>query len=353
MIRVLADYHHADLYESLTMLFADRFGWEIYRPYGMDWYDKGIWNFERAWHGDAIARQYLQEWAGDADRGDWFERSDEVHPGRAFRMLTLDQARDLRPDIILATLSENEEGMHGLAREVGAKYGIQVGNQGAINRYDLLDFALFSTSRDFWPWVPYTIYRQEFSLEDFRFEYPPSERDYVGTWVQALPEDPREYERFLRLAADLPELRLRYHGHVGPVDDYWGGNVSTTREVAEQMRKAGVGLHLKTWSDGYGHVIHNLFATGKPVVATASYYADKLAGPLFQDGITSWDVQRHSHSETVDFIRRLVRDDDLHQRVSEASAKRFREVVDFDAEAEEIRKMLDGVLSDRPVANPR
>src|SRR5439155_26269721 len=231
----------------------------------------------------------------------------------------------------------NAEGVAGFVREFGAKFGIQVGNQGTINRYDLIDFALFSTTRDFLPWVPYVTYRQEFNLHDFRFDYPPKDPTYIGTWVQAMPTgDPAAYERFMTLARAMPDLKFRYHGHVGPVDDYWGGNVETTREVAQQMRDARVGLHLKTWSDGYGHVIHNLFATGKPVVATASYYADKLAGPLFVEGVTSFDVQIHTDQEAIDFIRRLVEDDELHERMSRASAARFREIVDFDSEAEAI-----------------
>jgi glycosyltransferase involved in cell wall biosynthesis len=168
--------------------------------------------------------------------------------------------------------------------------------------------------------------------------------------VQALNADPSEFERFLVLANAMPDLKFRYHGHVGPVDDHWGGNVVTTSEVAEQMRSARVGIHFKRWSDGYGHVLHNLFAVGKPVVATASYYEDKLGGPLFVEGVTSFDVQRHTFEETRDFIRRLIDDDELHERMSRASAARFREVVDFDAEAEQIRAMLDGVLSDRRVA---
>ncbi len=350
-MKVLSDYHHHALYESLRMLFEDRFDWQLYRLYGMEWWEAGIWNWERHMpHGEAVARQYLQPLSTDRDCGDHFERDDEAYPGRVHKMLTMDQARDMGIDIALATLTENETGLHGFAREVGAKFGIQVGNQGTENRYDLIDFALFSTTRFAYPWVPYVTYRQEFDLQDFRFEYPPSDRTFVGTWVQAMPTgDIPAYEYFMTLARALPDLRFRYHGHVGPVDDFWGGNVTTTAEVADQMRSARVGLHLKTWSDGYGHVIHNLFSVGKPVVATASYYADKLAAPLFVEGVTSWNVQVHSTEETVEFIRRLTEDDELHERMSRASAARFTEIVNFDAEADEIRVMFDKVLSDRKV----
>jgi hypothetical protein len=351
-MKVLSDYHHHALYESLRMLFEDRFGWQLYRLYGIEWWDQGVWNWERHMpHGEAVARQYLQPLSTDRDCGDHWERDDEAYPGRVMKMLTMAQARDMKPDIVLATLTENEAGLHGFAQKIGAKFGIQVGNQGTENRYDLIDFALFSTTRFAYPWVPYVTYRQEFSLEDFRFEYPPEDPTFVGTWVQAMPTgDMPAYNYFLSLARAMPDLRFRYHGHVGPVDDFWGGNVMTTREVAEQMRAARVGLHIKTWSDGYGHVIHNLFSTGKPVVATASYYKDKLAAPLFVEGVTSWDVQIHTVEETVAFIRKLVEDDELHERMSRASAARFTEIVNFDAEADEIRTMFDKVLSDRKVA---
>lgn len=344
-MKVLADHHHASLWESLAILFEDRLGWELYRPYGMDYWTEGIWQYERNQpHGEHVARQYLEPWGSDRDMGDHFEREDAMYPGRVHKLVTLEQARAMRPDVVLATLTENEGGWHDFARSVDAKFGIQVGNQGTTNRYDLIDFAMFSTARDYYPWVPYVTYRQEFSLTDYRFEYPPSERDYVGTWVQALPEDALEYERFLRIAEGLPELRVRYHGHVGPVDDHWGGNVTTSAELARLMRSAGVALHCKTWSDGYGHVLHNLAAVGKPLVGTATYYADKLGGPLWVEGVTSFDVQTHSLGETIDFIRRLSVDDDLHERMSRAMADRFREIVNFDAEAEAIREMFTRVL---------
>ena len=64
-MKVLADYHHHDLWESLELLFA-RFGWTLYRPIGMEWFEQGYWNHERKWHGDAIARQYLEPWGSDA-----------------------------------------------------------------------------------------------------------------------------------------------------------------------------------------------------------------------------------------------------------------------------------------------
>jgi len=347
MIRVLTDgSHHGDLYESLLLLFEDRFGWQVFRPYDMGFWDANIWNYERHMtHGIEVARQYLQPYSTDRDMGDWFERDDDAHPPRVHKLVTLEQVRSQHFDIVLATLAENEAGLHDLARSIGATFGIQLGNEGTVNRYDLADFSMFSTAREHLPWTPYVFYHQEFSLTDFRFEYPPTENDVAATWVQCLGSAPEDWERFVTLARLTPELRWYHHGHCNQDSGYWRSNVKTSAEVAAQMRAARIGIHFKRWSDGYGHVIHNLFAVGKPVIATASYYADKLAGPLFIDGVTSFDMQTRSTEEVVEIIRRLADDDDFHRQISENAAARFREVVDFDADAEAVRLMLDGVLS--------
>lgn len=345
-MKVLTDgSHHGDLYESLAILFEDRFGWELYRPVGMEYWTEGLWNYERHMdHGESVAHQYLDPWGSDIAVGDHFERVDETHPGRVHKLVTLEQVRSQSFDIVLATLAENEEGFATLARSIGAKFGIQLGNEGTVNRYDLADFSLFSTAREHLPWTPYVFYHQEFSLDDFRFEYPPSENDLVATWVQCLQSGEEDWQRFVTLAGLTPELRWRHHGHCNQDSGYWRSNVKTTPEVAAQMRAARIGLHFKRWSDGYGHVIHNLFAVGKPVVATASYYRGKLAEPLFVDGVTSFDVQTRSDAEIVEIIRRLATDDDYHRRISENAAARFREVVNFDADADAIREMFTRVL---------
>ena len=349
-MRVLADFHHSDLWESLEMLFTDRFGWDLFRPIGMEWFDSGIWQFERApsgragWVGDEVAKQYLTPYSTDRQLADWSERDDDTHPGRVYRMVTMEQARALNLDIVIATLTENEEGWHGFAREIGAKFGLQLGNEATVNRYDLADFCLFSTTREHLPWVPYVFYHHEFSLEDFRFEYPPTEPDVAATWVQCLPSGTVEWERFKLLAAATPEIQWYHHGHCNQDSGYWRSNVKTTREVAAQMRAARIGIHFKTWSDGYGHVIHNLFAVGKPVLATALYYRGKMAEPLMVEGVTCWDVETKSKEEVVALLRRLHEDDDFHRQVSEASYARFREVVNFDADAEAVREMFSRVL---------
>lgn len=347
-MRVLIDYAHNDLWESLEILFSDRFGWDLYRPIGMDWYEQGIWNFERQRLDDQVARQFLTPWESDVAHDGYSTRQDDMHP-RTMKMVTLDQARAQDWDLVIATLAENESGLHGFARERGAHYGIQIGNQGAPNQWGLAEFALSSvTLPHVKPWMPHVFYHQEFSLRDFRHE-PPVPSDLVATRVQCFTET-TDYIRFRQIAHQVPEMTFRHYGHCGTHDAFWGGDADSCAAIGDQMRSARIGWHAKRWSDGYGHVIHNWFAVGRPVIGSASYYRDKLAAPLFVEGETSFDLDRHGDAELVAIIRRLHTDDDFARRISDNAARRFREVVDFDAEADQIRAMLEGILSDRRVA---
>ena len=114
--------------------------------------------------------------------------------------------------------------------------------------------------------------------------------------------------------------------------------------VLNAMRASDVAWHTKQWSDGFGHVIHDWFAVGRPVVGHEWYYKNQLAGPLWQEGVTSFDLTDKSPDEVAGIIDRLYNDPDLRLRMGENAAKRFREVVDFDKEEQAIRRMFEAVL---------
>lgn len=347
-MKVLADYHHADLFESLQILFEDRFGWSLYRPISMEWYDEEYWNFERQFHGDAVAKQYLQPWGDDAlgHKDKFWLREDRTHPGRRHKMLTLAQARELKPDIVIASVPQNEGGLARFAKEVGAHYGVQIGNQWQQTDWDAAEFGLISATIEPPP-KPHVIYRQEFSLKDFAPSLPPREGQFkINSFVQCLPENPRAYEEFVNFAETTPDFKWGIYGAYGThePDAYACGNLPNTPEVARGIRETDVVWHTKEWSDGYGHVIHNAFASGRPVFGRRAYYEDKLAGPLWVDGVTCVDIGNRLPSQVRDELRRLRDDEEAHLAMCVASATRFREVVNFEAEAEQIKKMFEGVL---------
>jgi len=344
-MKVLCDFHHHDLWESLELL-CDRLGWDLYRPMGMEFYDEGYWNFERAFHGDRIARQYLEPLPTDTD-----VRADKSHPGRNIKLLTLEQARDLRPDIVMASVSHNHEGFARFAKEVGATFGLQLGNvrfshiDMAEDRWDLAAFGLVSSIMPGPIPKPHVVYHQEFSLEDFRHEPPQEhERTVVSSFVNCFAENPEGYRTFREVADLAREIDWRIYGSYGscPVDEYAAGDLPRCAMVGDGMRASDIAWHTKQWSDGFGHVAHNWAAVGRPLVGFESYYRSQLAGPLWVEGVTSIDITGRS----ADDIRRLVRslDPETRLRMGDAMAARFREIVNFDEEEQAIRAMFAQVL---------
>src|SRR6187397_810300 len=109
-VRVLTDQHHHALAESLLLLFADRYGWEVWFPTGMEWYEQDYWAFEREFHGDAVARQYLEGIWSDSSRGALRMRPDPRHKGRTQWGVTLDAAKEMKWDIVLSSLPHNDAG---------------------------------------------------------------------------------------------------------------------------------------------------------------------------------------------------------------------------------------------------
>jgi len=193
--------------------------------------------------------------------------------------------------------------------------------------------------------VPTVMYHQEFSLDYFRHEWPPSSPNIVASFVNCLPETGPPYDVFKAFATTMRDLDWRVYGAYGsaPLDEYAAGDISLVPQVGQLMRDSRIGFHSKVYSDGYGHVIHSWGAVGRPVIGVESYYRDKLAAPLFQEGVTTFAIDRHSFDEMTMLIRRLIDDDELHHRMSEAMAARFRQYVSFDADAEAVRRLMESV----------
>jgi hypothetical protein len=346
---LLADYHHHDLWESLELL-CERLGWTLYRPMGMEWYDAEYWNFERAWHGDGVAKQYLQPW-----------HDDEVEPRRRYdhshhrwqNLITLEEARILKPDVVMASVAHNHEGLARFAREVGAKFGLHLGNvrfstiDMTEDRWDLADFGIVTSVLPGPVPKPHVVVHQEFSLDDFRHEPPPEDGVFrVSSFVNCFPENPQAYAGWRAVAGSRPQYDWRVYGAYGgvPEDEYAAGNLNQCAAVGDAMRASDVAWHTKQWSDGFGHVIHNWAAVGRPLIGHEWYYRSQLAGPLWQEGVTSFDITDRKPDEVAGIVDRLYGDPDLRLRMGENLAQRFRAVVDFDEEEQAIRKMFESVL---------
>lgn len=350
-VRVLADFHHHALWESLRLLFEVRFGWSLYRPYGMEWYEEGFWNYERQQWGDAVARQYLHPWDDDEDHGDHFTRWDRKYPGQTFKMVTLPQFRSQRWDYVIATLDHNEPAFHRLAGEVGARYGIEIGNQWGGHAFQLRPFVLSGVMPNPAPvFCPSVVVRQEFDADVmFRASPPPMDPPVAASFVNCFPTAPT-YPRWRAVADLVPEIDWKVYGPYceGAEDRFRAGDIERVPDIADRMREATFGWHDKHWSDGFGHVIHNWLAIGRPPIGTMAYYTGEIDGQrrivadLLIPDRTCVDTTGKGPEWIADRIRGFLRDPESYRQMGAEAAALYRSKIDHAAEADAVHVMLTG-----------
>jgi len=197
--------------------------------------------------------------------------------------VTVEQARALGLDLVVASVDHNHEGFHRFATENGATFGIHLGNvrwNDTQDRWDLADLALVSTKLPFVPSVPFAIVRQS-SASTTSTGAAAARRAVRRRVVRQLLRRERPGLRPLpRGGGHGPRVRLARLRLVrlAPEDEYAAGNIGRCADVAAAMRRP-TSPGTRSAGPTLRHVIHNLFAVGRPVLGIASYYATSSRGP--------------------------------------------------------------------------
>ena len=148
-MKILCDYHHAEVNESILKVFEDRLGWEVYRPVGRSWATEGYWKIGT--NSDTID-QFLHEGAfieGDNDKiieevdgfKYYYATKKHMYNRKFYRTVSLEKAKTVSWDIIITTLFNHFTPMESFRKKYcpSAKHILQFGNvppeipEGAIN----------------------------------------------------------------------------------------------------------------------------------------------------------------------------------------------------------------------------
>jgi hypothetical protein len=326
--RILADWHHPALWESLSILFEERFGWELYSPLGIEWTDHG-WTFEHTSIGWGPA-DFL-EFPDAVQVGDHYERTEPEYPARPRKMVTVAQAETMRWDFVLASVSVHQRPFERLARRYGARLIHQVGN--AKHAVDRNVRAVVLASSAAAPRAPNVIpYHQEFDRSLFS-DTPAKNLDAVTSLMLRLDSTSGDW-RWMAEAAGVNWLDI---GGADPRDRHY---LAPMTKVADRIRNAGWIWHDKKIGDGYGHVLHNAAAMGRPLIGHASHYSGQLGEPFWRDLETCIDLDRHPPERALRLFRAINADPDWHRAISDELVATFDRLIDFDAEAERIHAAL-------------
>ena len=329
-LRVFADWHHPALWEALSILFEDRFGWQLYSPIGTSWKYNG-WRMTGATPG-WTADDYL-DFPDAVQMGDHWERTEAEYPGRPRKMVTVEQFEAAPWDVVVASLGAHQRTFAALARKRGARFVHHIGD--AHRRLERIPGQVVLASAK----VPGAlIHHQEFDTSLFGFQ-PVQERHAVASFMLRLDETSGPY-RWLAEADGVDWFAVKAES---PRDR---GYLAPMSKVAERMQAAGFVWHDKAGykgarpGDGYGHVLFAAAHAGRPLIGHASYYAGLMGEPLWEDGQTCIDLDRHAPPQALRLWRDITADPERHDAMAVAIRERFESQVDFDAEAQAVKAAL-------------
>ncbi len=325
---VFADWHHPALWESLRLLFEERLGWDLYSPIGTDWERNG-WRFT---HEDWKSADYLTV-NGAIDRGNHFEVTPAEYPRTTRRLLTVEQANDLQPSIVLASVAAHRQSFSALALKWGARFVYQVGN--ARQPVDVpRGTVILASSRIVRPPRHLTMvqYHQEFDLATFAYSEP-THPNRVTSFMLRMDTASGPWQ-WLEDAEGIEWCA------VGGKDERAETYVAPMSNVAAMMRDTGWVWHDKVIGDGYGHVLHNAAAMGRPLIGHASHYTGKLGEPYWRDLVTCIDLDRHAPDVALRLIKAIGKDREWFTDMGRAIHEEFTRRVDFTQEAANIRAVL-------------
>jgi hypothetical protein len=345
-MNILCDYHHGELYESIQKVFEDRFGGQVYRPIGTEWHDRGYWKIGtlEAQIGQYLGYDFSTEiedgiWAADGNwNKEYYNNVMNVFGRSPDKCVTFEKAMDMDWDIIISTLYGHFDPMEDfrLRNCPNAKHILQLGNV-VTCLPERAKNVLNSTGISFNSPGNYLEYNQEFDTS-------------VLSWN---PESSKSVYCFL----------INNQGHCGQsfwdleaaLDDDWEfreygacnkhKNIHKYDEQCKRMRECSFLWHVKLNGDGYGYNLYRGMYAGKIPILNLSFYGQhhRLGKSGFlQDGVNCINYEIGTPIDKVhDSVQTLYSN---WESTSKTLCDGMRQMVDFDREAENIRKFIDNLI---------
>jgi len=344
MTKVFTDYHHGDLYYSLYLLFEKRLGWELYRPIGLDWFTQGFWKIAEP-YGNAqdTINQYL-----DINHDGWHPYrnlngehylEDDIYysydPGHDYyhRAITLEKFKEMEFDVVMPTYEPHEDPYRRLRDtfQSKAKLVAQMGNTGQKSS---CSYVIHSV-----PYIPKQgqrsfYYHQEIDSGLYSYVLPrPTRKIYSFVNLYPYPDIYHSYKN------NLHDVSMKYYGSGCP-----DGVLNGSHQVSLKMQEANIGWHLKP-QGGLGHSSLGWLASGRPVITNMSqmrsWGGDATA--LFEPGVTCMDIEAYTVDQGCLELRKML-DPDENLKWCERALKRFKDIVNYEQEAQKLTKFLEGII---------
>jgi hypothetical protein len=321
-----------------------RLGHKLYYPIGLDWYYEGYWKIAAPYGNPIVTiKQFLDinEDLYDPHKNlnGNYTVEDDIYtiydPGNKYYRhgITLDKFKDMDIDIVIASYIDHIIPYHDLIMKYkpGAKLVHQMGNNWQHQiPYSHVKNILASTAHFNVPaGVASIFYHQEFPLDVFSYTDPSNVKN-INSFVNLLPKA----DLYNALKSRLSEYDFHAYGSGSP-----DGCINEIEDIANIMQNSMFGYHYKPEGDGYGHILHNWFAVGRPIIVNYDDYRQTLGGSLLIPDKTCIAFNGNNIDEVCAKVAHFSQEEP-HKQMCVDVYKQFKNTVDFDTEAKAIDTFL-------------
>lgn len=355
-MKVFCDVHHEELFESLRILFEERFGFELYRPVGRNWFDEGYWKLSNI---DIAVRQFLElskhselfeedMWAAgnlsasknghrryfnifdsQIEDGIFYVRND-VHVGQKYKGITLEAFKNTKFDIMVATLPEHIVPYQNLISKYQprAKLIFQMGNP--WKEFPAVANVLNSTSVEVNN-CHHLNYNQE-------FKYNGIKKTYCGQTIYSLTHNLLERDVFLELEKEMSDWTFRMHGFNNR-DGFLGPELNLINDAFGQQ--FSFLWHVRKEGEGFGYCAHRAMAYGRPIIINSEYVRTSKFYRYMKHRENCIDICGLS----IDEIKlEILSANKNYDYMSENMATTFKNNINYDEEFIKISKFINNLI---------
>ena len=351
MYNVFVDFHHASLLQSFIHLFEKRLGGAVYRPIGTEWFEKGFW---KVYDHPATVQQFLGIGAATPDNSrplndvqsieGGIYNCQDIDSGTTNKAITFDRFMQMKIDIVIASLPYHIEPFKRLCELHPNKPKLiyQIGNAWTIEAGLAPNIMASAKIAGVPENINFIEYHQEFDTRIFRpdwFNDQPNQ--IISSFVNVFNGQEHfkdDYNLFLEVERNMPDWKFESFG--GQCRD---GAIGPAEKLASFMRTARFIWHTKAGGDGFGHIIHNAAAVGRPLIVKAEYYRGKMAEPLLKDGLTCITIDGLSINDIVNKINHY-NDPARYSNLCRTAYDNFTKVCDFDKEFIDLQHFLANLV---------
>ena len=330
-MNVFIDYMgHSDVHYSFQLLFEKRLKANLFRPWGVEWWNKGFFlpiADPKEGNGEVqlIDDVYHLPMKMETEGGYYTQKA-----------ITFDTFLKMDFDVVVASFYQHEQMFYDLLKQYKPN---TVFIRWIANIHEKpLGFTkniLLATYEPMPPGINYIIYHPE-QYEGYCYT-PPTGHNTIKNFANNLPSYPSDLHTWNECQRLLPDFTFKMHGADG-IDDsipHW--------LMPQAMKDSAFVWHVKSHGGG-GFVSRQALACGRPCLIKKQYPVlhNTLAKNLFVDSVNCVDLDL-GVERAAEKIREWSQPD-RHIEICKAIAEKFNRDANFADEAERIKEWINNLL---------